>query len=75
MSVITCAKCETVIVLIPDGKIRYCDCKLLGVDHTKEYTRYIGTIPKEDIGFEKWWEEKGKICLQYKTRGVGKGIF
>lgn len=41
---VTCAICEHTITLIPDGVIRHCKCKL-GVDHTKEYTRYIGTIP------------------------------
>lgn len=42
---ILCPICETKIELIPDGKLRYCQCQLLGVDHTNEYTRYLGINP------------------------------
>ena len=38
-------KFKTIIELIPDGKLRYCQCRCLGVDHTKEYTRYVGLDP------------------------------
>lgn len=63
---VTCAICETQIDLIPDGKLRYCQCKALGIDHTKEYTRYLGTIPKEDPDFEEWWRRHHKSCLRYR---------
>jgi hypothetical protein len=39
---ITCPICLKNIPLIPDGLLRYCSCKLLGVVHTPHYTRYIG---------------------------------
>lgn len=63
---VTCPVCENTIDLIPDGRIRFCKCKVLGVDHTKEYTRYLGSIPKEDPGFENWWKRYGELCLKYR---------
>ncbi len=65
---VTCAICETSVILIPDGVVRYCKCKFLGVDHTNEYTMYIGTVPKEDPGFEKWWQDKSELCLKYREK-------
>ena len=61
---VTCAICETTIQLIPDGTLRYCDCRSLAVDHTDCYTRYLGTIPKEDKEFGKWWQLNSEICLE-----------
>ena len=51
---VTCAICDDEIELNYTGKLQYCKCKCLGVDSTKEYTRYLGTIPKEDPGYEQW---------------------
>jgi hypothetical protein len=50
----TCFFCNSKIELIPDGKIRYCKCKLLGVDcgkgyNNNPYTRYIGSKPVEEM--------------------------
>jgi hypothetical protein len=63
----TCPICETTIILIPDGSLRFCECKALGVDHTKEYTRYIGIIPKEEPEFENWWKKNNELCLKYRN--------
>ena len=63
---VTCPICETTVDLIPDGRIRHCKCKVLGVDHTKEYTLYHGVIPKEDPKFEEWWERYHELCLEYR---------
>lgn len=63
---VTCPICETIVPLIPDGYLRNCKCKALGVDHTKEYTLYIGVIPKEDVKFKDWWEKNGTLCLKYR---------
>lgn len=38
MDFVTCATCENTVEFIADGKVRFCKCKLLGVDHTNEYT-------------------------------------
>jgi hypothetical protein len=51
---VTCAICNNTIELIPDGKLRYCPSKCLGIDHTKEYTRYLNTIPIESDNYEEW---------------------
>ena len=67
---VTCPICETTVDLIPDGCIRNCKCKLLGVDHTKEYTRYLGVIPKEDSKFKEWWEHHHELCLEYRFKHV-----
>jgi len=56
---VTCPFCKTQVQLIPDGVIRYCQCFLLGVDHTRHDTRYLGSIPIEDPKFESWWH---KVC-------------
>ena len=42
---IKCPICETSIPLQPDGVLRYCQCKMLGVDHTPHYTRCLGINP------------------------------
>ena len=60
----TCFFCNSKVDMIPDGEIRYCKCKLLGVDCGKGfkngegYTRYIGSKPleqmnKEDLDYVK----------------------
>ena len=49
MEHVTCNYCDNKIELIPDGKLRFCECKKLGIDHTKYYTRYIGSVPKEHL--------------------------
>ena len=63
MSEVTCPICEQKISLIPDGILRYCPCHCLGVDHTKEYTRYLGTIPIEDERYAEF-EEKHRATLK-----------
>lgn len=56
MTSVTCPICETQIEKIPDGIARFCKCKALAVDHTKEYTRFIGGIvPKEDPHYFVWY--------------------
>ena len=61
MNEVTCPVCFHKISLIPDGVLRYCPCRCLGIDHTKEYTRYIGSIPVEDTGYAEFEEKKGEI--------------
>ena len=42
--------------------MRFCVWKCLGVDHTPEYTRYIGSIPREHPDFNQW-AEKNKHAI------------
>lgn len=42
---IKCPICEITIPLQPDGVLRYCQCRILGVDHTPHYTRCLGINP------------------------------
>ena len=39
-----CPICASDVPKIPDGKMRFCQCRKMGVDHTKEYTRVTGGI-------------------------------
>lgn len=65
---VTCPICESTIELVPNGRLYYCLCRGLGVDHTKEYTRYLGVIPKEHPNFPAWWERyKDTIKLYQLT--------
>ena len=43
----TCRWCLDKVFLIPDGKLRWCKCGILGVDHTSEYTRVLGSSRAE----------------------------
>ena len=61
---VTCCVCGQKIALIPDGILRYCPCRGLGIDHTKEYTRYLGTIPVEHSGYVQY-EEKHRHLLEH----------
>lgn len=45
----TCFFCDTKIPNIPDRVVRMCKCGLLGVDCSPEYTRYIGSVPVENM--------------------------
>lgn len=49
----TCYFCNTSIVCEPDGKLRACACGCLQVDHTKYYTRLLGTKPLEQLNQEE----------------------
>jgi len=68
----TCPICDTVIKLIPDGKLRYCECQSLGVDHTKNYTRYIGIMVKEHQDFEKYREQINKCRFEWLLKVLNK---
>ncbi len=72
---VTCCVCEQKIILIPDGIPRYCSCHGLGVDHAKEYTRYLGTIPVELPGYAHY-EDKHRRILEHmrdllKSKNLG----
>jgi len=54
---VTCPICDDKVILIPDGVLRYCKCGSMGVDHTKEYTRYLGSKCKEDPEFTDWFKK------------------
>ena len=41
--------CNTKIENIPDRVVRMCKCGTLGVDCSPEYTRYIGSVPVENM--------------------------
>lgn len=71
----TCPVCFTKVPHISDGKMRLCDCEKMGVDCTKEYTRFIGYISMEDPSYENWYAQfemtiklLRKNYLQYKTK-------
>ena len=49
----TCVFCEKKVENIPDRVLRWCKCGKLGVDCSKEYTRYLGIKPKEDMTGEE----------------------
>lgn len=48
----TCFFCSTKIENLPDRVVRMCKCGNLGVDCSPEYTRYIGSVPVEDMTAE-----------------------
>lgn len=62
MNTFTCDFCNSQIPAIPDGRMRFCACQCLGIDHTPEYTRYIGAIPREHPDFNQW-AEKNKVVI------------
>jgi hypothetical protein len=66
MSHVTCCVCDQRIELIPDGQLRFCPCLCLGVDCTKEYTRYIGTIPQEDPRYPSFLEKKQDVLIKLR---------
>lgn len=70
MEFVTCAVCDSEMQLIPDGIYRLCPCSPLGVDCTKEYTEYRGTIPKEHPGYDEWYLGKKEVIerLREHTR-------
>jgi len=49
----TCFFCETKLENIPDRVLRWCKCGRLGIDCSKEYTRYLGSKPKEEMNQEE----------------------
>lgn len=49
----TCFFCNDKVSHIPDGVLRWCKCNRLGVDCKKEYTRYLGIKPVEDMTKEE----------------------
>lgn len=69
---ITCELCGSRIPLIPDGKLRFCACKCLGVDHTHEYTTYTGSIPREHAHFNEW-AEKNKETIEKIKNKIARG--
>jgi len=48
----TCFFCNIKIENIPDRVVRMCKCGNLGVDCSPEYTRYIGSVPVENMNDE-----------------------
>lgn len=48
----TCFFCNIKIENIPDRVVRMCKCGNLGVDCSPEYTRYIGSVPVENMKSE-----------------------
>ena len=74
MKAITCDLCNSQIPLIPDGQMRFCACKCLGVDHTPEYTRYTGSIPREHPDFNQWAEKNKDTIDRIKNfRRIASG--
>ena len=71
-NIVTCAICDDTIPVITDGKLRYCRCHSLGIDCTKEYCRYLGTIPKEHTGYNEWFESKKEHILKARAQIFGK---
>ena len=48
----TCFFYNTKIENLPDRVLRMCKCGNFGVDCSPEYTRYIGSVPVEDMTSE-----------------------
>ena len=71
LNTVTCAICDSTVSIINDGRLRYCSCRCLGVDSTEEYTKYIGTIPKEHQDYIKWYESNKSIITQARL-AVGR---
>lgn len=67
MTCVTCCVCGQKIALIQDGIL---PCRGLGIDHTKEYTRYLGTIPVEHSGYVQYGD-KHRHLLEH-MRGLWK---
>ncbi len=46
---VICHFCKDRFICEPDGTLRYCKCKKIGIDHTSSYTRVLGTMNFEDF--------------------------
>ena len=48
---VICPFCKDRFICEPDGILRWCKCKKIGIDHTSLYTRVLG-LPMDN--FEKF---------------------
>jgi len=74
MNTVTCPICEHQIELVPDGILKYCVCQCLGVDCTKEYTRYLGVLPLEDPNYSQLEEKKQETIKALKDIFQSKNL-
>ena len=44
-----CLRCGDLVYCKPDGVLRYCKNKCVGIDHTDLYTRFLGNSVKLKI--------------------------
>lgn len=68
----TCPICDTKIEIILDGKLRSCQCSVLSIDCTKDYNRFIGTVPLESINYNEYYEKNKSIIEKMRQKYKNK---
>jgi hypothetical protein len=47
LATFTCKFCTSKVIIKEEKCLVYCLCKQLGVDYTKHYIRFLGSVPLE----------------------------
>lgn len=47
LAIFTCKFCTSKVIINQEKSLVYCICKQLGVEYTKHYIRFLGSIPVE----------------------------